>query len=214
MSLFSRFEGQKVTFGLLLGYFGRDPKSRFCFHFWVAFDSSGFRAFYGGSIFSNFRGFLATRPATLRGKWHSERVSERAFEKPLKTSKNLWKPLKTSQTLSKPLKTSENLWNPPSQRSSQRPSQRQIFLSEPLSPVAPNRVAPWNSWNSLPSESSCFPSKLSKKLTIATTECTAVAAIRLRMRMRILTRPENSLANFGHQVPKKKLRIKRCEGIR
>ena len=27
-------------------------------------------------------------------------------------------------------------------------------------------------------------------------ECTAVAAIRLRMRMRILTRPENSLANF------------------
>ena len=31
----------------------------------------------------------ATRPATLRGKWHSERVSERAFEKPLKTSENL-----------------------------------------------------------------------------------------------------------------------------
>ena len=89
----------------------------------------------------------ATRPATLRGKWHSERVSERAFEKPLKTSKNLWTPLKTSQALSKPLKTSENLWNPPSQRSSQRPSQRQICLSEHLSPVAPNRVAPWNSYN-------------------------------------------------------------------
>ena len=31
------------------------------------------------------RGKGATRPATLRGKWHSERVSE----KPLKTSKNL-----------------------------------------------------------------------------------------------------------------------------
>ena len=33
----------------------------------------------------------ATRPATLRGKWHSESVSERAFEKPfsLKTSQNL-----------------------------------------------------------------------------------------------------------------------------
>ena len=31
----------------------------------------------------------ATRPATLREKWHSERVSERAFEKPLKTSQNL-----------------------------------------------------------------------------------------------------------------------------
>ena len=61
--------------------------------------------------------------------------------------KNLWKPLKTSKNLWKPLKTSENLWNPPSQRSSQRPSQRQIFLSEPLSPVAPNRVAPWNSYN-------------------------------------------------------------------
>ena len=29
------------------------------------------------------------------------------------------------------------------QRSSQRPSQRQISLSEALSPVAPNRVAPW-----------------------------------------------------------------------
>ena len=38
----------------------------------------------------------ATRPATLRGKWHSERVSERAFEKP---SENLSKPLKTSETL-------------------------------------------------------------------------------------------------------------------
>ena len=46
------------------------------------------------------------------------------------------------------------------------------------------------------------------------TECTAVAAIRLRMRMRILTRPENSLANCGNQVPKKKLRIQRCEGVR
>ena len=45
-------------------------------------------------------------------------------------------------------------------------------------------------------------------------ECTAVAAIQLRMRMRILTRPENSLANFKDQTSKKKLRIRRCEGIR
>ena len=45
-------------------------------------------------------------------------------------------------------------------------------------------------------------------------ECTAVAAIQLRMRMRILTRPENSLANLNHQTSKKKLRIQRCEGIR
>ena len=48
----------------------------------------------------------ATRPATLRGKWHSERVSERAFEKPLKISKNLWKPLKASKYLWKPLQPS------------------------------------------------------------------------------------------------------------
>ena len=45
-------------------------------------------------------------------------------------------------------------------------------------------------------------------------ECAAVAAIRLRMRMRLLTRPENSLANFGHQILRKKLRITRCESIR
>ena len=45
-------------------------------------------------------------------------------------------------------------------------------------------------------------------------ECTAVAAIQLRMRMRILTRPANSLANFSHQITNKKLQIKRCEGIR
>ena len=45
-------------------------------------------------------------------------------------------------------------------------------------------------------------------------ECTAVAAIRLRMRMRILTRPRNSLANFWLQISNKKLRIRRCEGIR
>ena len=38
--------------------------------------------------------------------------------------------------LGKPLKASENL-------PSRRPSQRQISLSEPLRPVAPNRVAPW-----------------------------------------------------------------------
>ena len=45
-------------------------------------------------------------------------------------------------------------------------------------------------------------------------ECTVVAAIQLRMRMRILTRPEHSLANFNHQTSKKKLRIQRCERIR
>ena len=44
-------------------------------------------------------------------------------------------------------------------------------------------------------------------------ECTAVAATRLRMQMRIPTRHENSLANFGQQVSNKKLRIKRCESI-
>ena len=35
------------------------------------------------------------------------------------------------------------------------------------------------------------------------TECTAVAAIQLRMRMRSLTRPENLLANFSHQISNK-----------
>ena len=45
-------------------------------------------------------------------------------------------------------------------------------------------------------------------------ECTAVSAIQLRMRMRILTRPENSLANLSHQISNIELRIKRCEGIR
>ena len=45
-------------------------------------------------------------------------------------------------------------------------------------------------------------------------ECTAVAAIQLRLRMRILTCPENSLANFSDQIPNKKLQIKCCEGIR
>ena len=44
-------------------------------------------------------GLGATRPATLRAKWHSERGSERAFEKPLKNSQNLSKPLKTSEKI-------------------------------------------------------------------------------------------------------------------
>ena len=44
--------------------------------------------------------------------------------------------------------------------------------------------------------------------------CTAVAAIQLRMRMRCVTRPEHSLAIFSNQIPNKKLRIQRCEGIR
>ena len=43
-------------------------------------------------------------------------------------------------------------------------------------------------------------------------ECTTVAVTRLRMR--ILTRPKNSLANFLHQIQNKKLRIRRREGIR
>ena len=47
----------------------------------------------------------------------------------------------------------------------------------------------------------------------AGTERTAVAAMQLRMRMRILTRPENLLANFGLQISDKKLRIQRCELI-
>ena len=45
-------------------------------------------------------------------------------------------------------------------------------------------------------------------------DCIAVATIRLRMRMRILTRPENSLANLRHQLSQKKLRIKHCKLIR
>ena len=44
-------------------------------------------------------------------------------------------------------------------------------------------------------------------ICVANLQCTAVAAIRLRMRMRILTCPENSLANFGHEISKGKLRI-------
>ena len=62
----------------------------------------------------------------------SERVSEKAFEKPLKTSENL---SNGSENLSKPLKTSENL-------PSQRPSQRQISLSEPLRQLLPPIVLP------------------------------------------------------------------------
>ena len=42
-------------------------------------------------------------------------------------------------------------------------------------------------------------------------ECTAVAAIWLRMRMRLLVQPENPLANFSHQISNKKLRANlRC----
>ena len=86
-----------------------------------------------------------SRGNTIRGNTtrNSERkmaLWEGLWEGHWKTSENLWKPLKTS----------EKLWNHPSQRSSQRPSQRQISLSEPLSPVAPNRVAPWNSYDTCP----------------------------------------------------------------
>ena len=42
-------------------------------------------------------------------------------------------------------------------------------------------------------------------------ECTAVAAIQLRMRMRILT--GNSLANFSHQISNKQLRIGVANGF-
>ena len=45
------------------------------------------------------------------------------------------------------------------------------------------------------------------------TERTAVAAIQLRVRMRILMRPENSLANLSRQISNIKLQIKLCEGI-
>ena len=38
-------------------------------------------------------------------------------------------------------------------------------------------------------------------------ECTVVAAMQLRIRMRILMRPDNSLATFSHQISNKKLRI-------
>ena len=84
------------------------------------------------------------RGNTIRG--NTTRNSERKMALWEGLWEGLWKTLKTSKNLWKPLKTSENLWNPPSQRSSQRPSRRQISLSEPLSPVAPNRVAPWNSY--------------------------------------------------------------------
>ena len=56
------------------------------------------------------------------------------------------------------------------------------------------------------------PKFLGRRVSVA--ECTVVAAIQLRMRMRILMRPKNSIANFSHQISHEKLRIKRCEGIR
>ena len=59
-----------------------NPKSRIFF-----FASNCFCE--DGSLLFSFAGVGATRlgatgPATLRGKWHSERGSERTFEKPLK----------------------------------------------------------------------------------------------------------------------------------
>ena len=60
----------------------------------------------------------------------------------------LWEGLcKTSENLWKPLETSANLWNPPSQRSSQRPSQRPLrgrFPSQNLSGLLPLIVLPLN----------------------------------------------------------------------
>ena len=45
-------------------------------------------------------------------------------------------------------------------------------------------------------------------LTIDDPECTAVAAIQLGMRMRILTRPENLLANFPSEFSPPNLKQK------
>ena len=78
----------------------------------------------------------ATGPATLRKMALWEGLWKTSWNL-WKTSENLWKPLKTSE---KPLKSSENLWK--ASLSAQRPSQRQISLSEPLRPVAPIPVAP------------------------------------------------------------------------
>ena len=71
-----------------------------------------------------FESLLRLYLEPLRGKSASEKVTERTSENIWKNSENLWKPLKTSE-------------NPPSQRPSQRLSQRQISLSEALGPVAP-----------------------------------------------------------------------------
>ena len=77
------------------------------------------------------------RGKTIRGN------TTRNSERKMALREGLWEGLwKISENLWKPLRTSENLWNPPSQRSSPEPSQWQISLSEPLRPVAPNRVAP------------------------------------------------------------------------
>ena len=93
---------------------------------------------------SFFAGVL--RGNTIRGnttrnserKMGSERVSERAFEKPLKTSENLSKPLKTSENLWKPLKTSETL----PLRDPLRDPLRGRFPSQNLSVLLPLIVLP------------------------------------------------------------------------
>ena len=74
-----------------------------------------------------FSFFLGERGTPKNAKKHSKRTLRGT---PSQVPKNTQKALR---------ETSENLWNPPSQR----PSQRQISLSEPLRPVAPNGVAPW-----------------------------------------------------------------------
>ena len=85
----------------------------------------------------------SSRGNTIRGNrteslWEGNLPLRGSLREPLK---NLWNPLKTSKTLWKPLETSEN---PPSQR----PSQRQISLSEALGPVAtihlPLKLSPNN----------------------------------------------------------------------
>ena len=71
----------------------------------------------------------------LRGKSASERVSEReGFQRFLEIFRGFQRFSEIFQRFSEIFQRF--------QRSSQRPSQRQISLSEVLSPVAPNRVAP------------------------------------------------------------------------
>ena len=82
------------------------------------------------------------------------------------------------------------------------------FLS-PLSPLVCMVPTPYFLGNQLVlcgSGASCYKMKGldSKPPILHKPECTAVAAIQLRMRMRILTRPENSLANYNHQITNKK----------
>ena len=81
----------------------------------------------GNTIRGNRTESLWERNLPLRGPLKTS-------EKSLKNSANFWKPLETSKNLSKPLNT---LSKPSLSEACQRPSQRQISLSEALGPVAP-----------------------------------------------------------------------------